>query len=310
MKTTCHVSRRGALSMGATLPLAGLLPLSAGAQAAPTPGPVQAAPSAKILLGQIEVTPVRAGSGIAEKPIDTFALGIDPAEFARVAQDNFLPIDKSGSSYTPVLVRTGAALALVDTGLKPDETLAALAANGISAEQITHVILTHMHGDHIGGLMGEGPSFPNAELIVPKLENDYWATQDSEAYKAKVAPLIGKARQISDGDEVLPGIHAEAAYGHTPGHTTYLLKSDDQQLLLSGDSFNHYAFSVSHPEWKVRFDIDKEMGIATRKRVLARLAEERLPFIGYHMPFPAMGYIAKAGDDSYRYVPVTYQFAV
>ncbi len=301
------VTRRAALIAGAGLPLAGLMPLGAMAQSAA--GAVPAAPQT-IRLGDFEVTPIRAGGGVSDNPIETFALGVDPAEFARVAQENFLPTDKTGGYFTPVLIRSGEVLALVDTGLKPEGTVAGLAAAGVTPDQITHVILTHMHGDHIGGLMGEGPTFPNAELIVPKLENDYWAAQESDAYKAKVAPLIDKARQIGDGDEVLAGIHAEAAYGHTPGHTTYLLKSGEAQLLLTGDSFNHYAFSVSQPEWKVRFDIDKDMGVATRKRVLARLAADRIPFIGYHMPFPALAYIADAGEGHYRYVPVTYQFSL
>ena len=302
-----QATRRHALLFGASLPIAAMLPLALPASAQ---GTTAGATPMTIPLGQFQITPIRAGGGVADKPIDTFALGVDPAEFAKVAAENFLPTDKSGSSYSPTLLRAGDDLLLFDTGLKPEDTVAALAAAGVAPDQITHVVLTHMHGDHIGGLYGDGPTFPKAELIVPRLENDYWAAQSSEAYQAKVAPLIAKARQINDGDQIIAGVTAEAAYGHTPGHTTYLLRSDDQRLLLTADSFNHYAFSVSHPEWKVRFDIDKDMGIAARQKVLARLASERIPFIGYHMPYPALGYIAQAGEGSYRYVPATYQFAV
>ncbi|WP_236635871.1 MBL fold metallo-hydrolase [Paracoccus aminophilus] len=285
-----------------------MLPAAAPAQTArpATPGP---AVTESLALGDFAVTPLLAGKVISDNPIATYALNVDPAEFARVCTDNFLPSAKSGNSFTPSLVKAGDALVLFDTGLNPEGILAALAQAGVAPEAITHVVLTHMHGDHIGGLMGEGPTFPNAELIVPRAENDYWAAQDNDAYKAKVLPLIGKARQIGDSDEILPGIRAEAAHGHTPGHTTYLLTSGEKQLLLSGDSFNHYVFSVAHPEWQVRFDADKEAAIQTRKKVLERLAVDRIPFIGYHMPYPAVGFISRRGEG-YRFVPATYQFAV
>lgn len=191
------------------------------------------------------------------------------------------------------------------------DSVAALAAAGYQPQDVTHVVLPHMHGDHVGGLTEAGqPAFPNAELIVPKAENDYWAANPSDAYTTHVAPLIGAARQIGDGDEIVPGITAEAAHGHTPGHTTYLLESEGQRLLISGDSFNHFVYSVARPDWHVRFDIDKEAGAQARRAVLARLAADRIPFIGYHMPFPALGYIADAGDGGFRYVPASYQFEV
>lgn len=310
-----HASRRKALLLGAGLPLGLALPASSLAQeAAGGGGDGQGAPAPTglalmtITLGPIAITPLPAGGGPSDDPIAIFGLEVDPAEFARVAEENFIPADKTFGSYTPVLVRMPDVLALFDAGMDPEGIVAALALVGVTPEQITHVVLTHMHRDHIGGLYGEGPTFPNAELIVPESENAYWAAQDNDAYKAKVAPLIDKARLIAAGDEILPGITAEAAYGHTPGHTIYLLEGDGRRLLLTADSFNHYAFSVGRPEWKVRYDNDKEAAIATRKAVLARLAAERIPFIGYHMPFPAVGFIAAAGEDSYRFVPASYQF--
>lgn len=303
MKMT--TTRRSALLFGATLPMTGFLPLgaaaqSAGATAPPGPG--------RVTLGEMTLIPISAGRGKMEKPIDTYALDVDPDVFGTVCEENFLPVDWAGNSYTPTLMRMGDNTVLFDAGLKPEDTVAALAAVGVKPEDISHVILTHMHGDHIGGLYGDGPTFPNAKLIAPRLENEYWEGQNSDAYKAKVAPLIEKATLIEDGDEVLPGVKAEGAYGHTPGHTTYLLTSGDQKLLLTGDSFNHYAFSVQHPDWKVRFDVDKDKGIEARTKVLERLATDRIPFIGYHMPFPATGFIARNGENSYRFVPATYQF--
>ena len=302
-------TRRAALLLGG-LPV--LLSLPVHAQTAPaTPAaPAFSGRAQTIKLGAFEVTTLLGGVSMRDNPIEAFGVGADPAEFDRLSAENFIPTDRTGSSFTLTLVKTPDALVLFDTGMIADNSKASLAAAGYAPGDVTHIVLTHMHPDHISGLMaGAAPNFPNAQLIFPKMENDFWSANPSEAYTANVAPLAAKARQIADGEEVLPGIHAEGAYGHTPGHTTYLLESDGQKLLITGDTFNHYAYSVQRPGWHVRFDQDKEAGAATRTRVLARLAGERIPCIGYHMPFPALAFIAPNGEGSFRYVPATYQFA-
>lgn len=304
--TDIEITRRTALLLGG-LPV--LLSLPASAQTAPG-APAFSGRAQTIRLGAFEVTTLLGGESMREDPIGTFGIGVDPAEFDSVSAENFIPSDRSGSSFTLTLVKTPEALILFDTGMIPENNKASLAAAGYTPQDITHVVLTHMHPDHITGLMAGGArNFPNAQLILPQAENDYWAANPSKAYTANVAPLLADARQIADGEEIVPGIRAEGVYGHTPGHTTYLLESDGQRLLITGDTFNHYVYSVAHPEWHVRFDIDKDAGAAARARVLARLAADRIPCIGYHMPFPALGFIAPNGEDSFRYVPATYQFA-
>jgi glyoxylase-like metal-dependent hydrolase (beta-lactamase superfamily II) len=111
---------------------------------------------------------------------------------------------------------------------------------------------------------------------------------------------------LEDGGSVASGVTAMAAFGHTPGHMTYMLESDGQQLLLGADFANHYVWSLAHPDWEVVFDMQRETAAATRKRILDMLATDRIPFSSYHMPFPAFGYV-EASDGGYRYVPHTYQ---
>lgn len=306
------VSRRKALLGAGALPV--LMALPARAQTAAQTAvagdkPAFAGQVHGIRLGGFELTTVLAGTGTSDNPAATFGLNAEPGAFEAVSRANFLPPDRTGGSFTPVLLRTPDALVLFDTGMVPENTVAALALAGVAPGDVSHVVLTHMHGDHIGGLMqGEAPVFPNAELVAAKPEAAYWAANPGDAYTAKVKPLIGKARLFDTDGEILPGIRAEAAPGHTPGHTTYVLESEGQRLLLTGDSFNHFVYSVQRPDWHVRFDVDKEAGAATRKRVLVRLANEMIPFVGYHMPFPALGYIAPNSAGSYRYVPASYQF--
>lgn len=307
--STNGISRRSAMLIGGALPALIALPVAAQ-NAAPAPE-APAGQAHKIRLGNFEVATLLGGTNMRDKPIETFGLNADPSEWALLSEANFLPPERAGNSFTMTLVKTADALAIFDTGLMADATLASLAVAGYAPGDVTHVILTHMHGDHVSGLTKDGaPVFANAQLIAPRGEAEYWAANPSDAYTTHVAPLIGAATLIGDGDEVLPGIHAVAAHGHTPGHMTYLLESEGARLLITGDSFNHYVYSVQRPDWHVRFDVDKDMGAQTRKAVLARLAEERIPFVGYHMPYPALAYIAPGdGEGRFRYVPATYQFA-
>ena len=98
-----------------------------------------------------------------------------------------------------------------------------------------------------------------------------------------------------------------AAFGHTPGHMVYRLSSGDEQIVLMADTANHYVWSLAYPDWEVRFDADKEAAAATRKRLLGMLAADRIPMIGYHMPFPGMGFVDQVDDGRFHYVPTSYQ---
>ncbi|OYU17421.1 MAG: MBL fold metallo-hydrolase [Rhodobacteraceae bacterium PARR1] len=304
------LSRRHALMAAAALPFAApalLRATPALAQAPAMAGP-GFAPYHRIKLGGFEVTTLLAGSRAGDKPQETFGLNATPEDFAALSAANFIPADKSFNFFTPVVVNTGSELVLFDTGLAPEGTLAALQAAGLTADQVSIVVLTHMHGDHIGGLSGEDgtPTFANARYVTGALEHNNWSAAANEGFDAKVKPLNEKFTFLDDGGAVLPGITAMAAPGHTPGHFTYRLESDGAQLMLLADTTNHYVWSLQRPDWEVRFDADKAQAAQTRKTVLGMLAADRIPFAGYHMPFPGIGYVEAQGDI-FRYVPASYQ---
>ena len=301
------ISRRHAFLAAASLPLAIVLPRPALAKA-----DLQGASQTlfnRIRLGGFEVTTLLAGTRTGDKPQETFGLNATPDDFAAASAAAFLPADKSQNFFTPTLVNTGAELVLFDTGLSATGTGAALAAAGISPDQVDVVVLTHMHGDHIGGLMmadGTTPTYPNARYVTGSVEHNHWSAAGNEGFDKNVAPLNDKITFLDDGGSVASGITAMLAAGHTPGHMAYMIESEGQGLALAVDAANHYIWSLQYPDWEVRFDMDKAAAAATRKQLFGMIAADRIPFIGYHMPFPGIGYV-EAKDAGFRYVPVSYQ---
>ncbi len=299
-----HLTRRAALTAGAALPFAAALPAAA---AAPKREPVLQNVR-RFSLGDMEVTTLLANTLTnPSDPQTIFGMNVDPETFAEVSRDAFLPTDASQFFFTPTLVNTGESLILFDTGQSAADITGALESAGYAPGDVDTVILTHMHGDHIGGLMQDGaPTFANAAYVTGQVEFDAWASQENEGFEASVRPLADRMTFLTDGQDAAPGITAMAAFGHTPGHMTYRLSSGDRSLLVAADLANHYVWSLAHPDWEVRFDMDKEAAAQARRDVLGMLAAERMPMIGYHMPFPAVGYV-ETRDDGFRWVPESYQ---
>ncbi|MHA7776494.1 MBL fold metallo-hydrolase [Roseibium sp. M-1] len=303
----------GGLVAGASLAGTGVAHAAAEKQGtAPTP-------IARYQLGAFEINTLHDGAVSLTEPQKTFAMNVDADTFSATNAENFLPDDNFQISFTPTLVNTGSELILFDTGngegARPGRgnMRTALMNAGYTPEQVDVVVLTHMHPDHIGGLLeGGAPAFPNARYVTGQKEYDFWAAMDAEAngvtklMASNVKPLADKMTFLEDGGSVVSGITAMAANGHTPGHMIYLMESDGKQLALTADTANHYVWSLAHPEWEVRFDMDKEAAAATRKTVFGMLASDKIPFVGYHMPFPAVGYVDTNGDG-FRYVPASYQ---
>ncbi|MCF1709109.1 MBL fold metallo-hydrolase [Tabrizicola sp. J26] len=301
-----RLSRRSALVAAAALPIAATFRPAPARAAAEMKG--SAAPTFnRFKLGDMEVTALLAGTRTIEKPNETFGLNVPAEEFAAVSAAAFLPTDKAQSFFTPTLVNTGKELVLFDTGVASEGVTAALAAAGYTPDQVDIVVLTHMHPDHIGGLMANGtPTFTNARYVTGSAEHNFWSGKPSEAFTANVVPLNDKITFLDDGGSVAGGITSKLAAGHTPGHMVYLIESNGQTLAITADTANHYVWSLAHPDWEVRFDADKAKAAESRRAVFGMLAADRIPFIGYHMPFPAMGFV-EADGNGFRYVPVSYQ---
>lgn len=308
-----HLTRRTAL--------AGMAASAAGPALAKAPllGDFRAT-AYRFGLGAFEVTMILDGSISRENPHEIFGADQDPETVKALAAENFLPTGEIVNDYTPAVVNTGNELILFDTGngapRRPTRghLRERMAEAGINPEDIDIVVVTHNHPDHIGGMMEDGsPAFPNARYVTSRVEFDWWKA-NSEArgadYKAlldgTIFSVAEKATFLEDGQDVVSGVSMIAAHGHTPGHSVYHLESNGQRLLLCADLCNHYVLSLQRPEWHVRFDMDKEAGGQSRRRILDMIAAEKIPFSGYHMPFPALGYVEKA-EGAFRYVPASYQ---
>jgi len=304
--TDFAMTRRTALIGAAALPLAATATptLAAGHANAP-----QNAIQNTFGLGEFQVSTLLAGTRPVEDIQSIFGTNVTAEEFAAVSAQNFIPDDVAQFFFTPTVVRAGDEIVLFDTGLSAAGTTAALAAAGIAPEEVTVVVITHMHGDHIGGMTDDAGAltYPNARYVTGQVEYDHWAGTDNERFAAKIKPFAERFRFVGDGDSVVSGMTAVEAFGHTPGHMAYMVESGGEQVLLMADTANHYVWSLAYPEWEVRFDMDKASAAASRKKILGMVAADRIPLIGYHMPFPGIGYVTAEGPGSFHYVPATYQ---
>ncbi|MDR0994459.1 MAG: MBL fold metallo-hydrolase, partial [Verrucomicrobiota bacterium] len=240
-------------------------------------------------VGRMEIIllPDQQGTGNAD-----ILLHADPDMLERL-----LPDGTFANAIHAFLIRTPHQTLLVDSGFGtrlPDH----LEALGVAPGDIHTILLTHMHGDHIGGLLRNGQAaFPTAEIYVAQREHDYWAREAPahSAMQTVLAQYDGRFRlfqPLSSSQPftfLLPGIQGFAAYGHTPGHTMYLLESDGEKLLIWGDLVHAMAIQMPDPRVAVTYDVAPEEAVQTRVEVLRYVAENHLPVAGMHIPFPGMG---------------------
>ena len=225
------------------------------------------------------------------------------------------------------LINTGGKLVLVDAGAAKlfGPTLGNIVDNlkaaGYAPEQVDAVLVTHLHGDHVNGLVtADGKmAFPNAEVWSAQADNDFWlseaiaakAPQDAQAFfkmaRDAAAPYrqAGKWKTFAQDQELLPGVASLAARGHTPGHSAYVIGNGADKLLIWGDLVHNHAVQFARPQVAIEFDVDKKLAVATRKALFARAAKEKLLVGGMHLPFPGIGHV-RAEAKGYSWVPIEF----
>ena len=277
-------------------------------------------------VGDFEVTTIYDGAVNVPKVHPIFGKNQKIEDVKAYLTENHLPTDKMTISFTPVVVNTGKELVMFDSGYgeerRPNgagKAAAALMSAGFSTDQIDIIVLTHFHPDHVSGMMENGKAtFPNARYVAGDVEYNFWSKKDllessdknmarrAGAVHNNVIPLAEKIKFIKPGNDVVSGITSVGAYGHTPGHLCYHLESASRRFLIFGDITNHYVASLARPDWHCAFDMDAEKAVETRKKILGMIAADKIPVSGYHMPFPAVGYVEKQGSG-FRWVPASYQ---
>ncbi|MBN3759655.1 MBL fold metallo-hydrolase [Burkholderia sp. Ac-20365] len=291
--------------------------------AAPKAG-TQAPGFYRITVGEVEVTAL--SDGTHPFPIDTVVQGVSQAEIAHELDREFLQPPVQGS-INAFLINTGAKLVLIDTGagvLYGDccgKLIVNLRASGYKPEDVDEVLLTHLHKDHVGGVVSNGAmTFPNAIVRTSQAEADYWLDPANkakapaflrsffDAARASVAPYLAANRfkPFSGNDVALePGIRALVEPGHTPGHSIYVVESASQRLLVWGDIVHVAAIQLQNPAASVEYDSDARAAQRARRELLDLAAGRRDLVAAAHIAFPGLGHIRKDGA-TYQWVPVNY----
>jgi glyoxylase-like metal-dependent hydrolase (beta-lactamase superfamily II) len=310
--------------MAATIVFAALdLAASLDAFAAAPQMRTQAPGFYRLMLGSFEITALN--DGTADFPMDKLLLNAKPGGVEAAFKNAFLRLPAE-TSVNGFLINTSTKLILVDTGAGAlygptlGHMLDNLRAAGYRPEEVDTIIITHLHGDHVGGLSKDGKMvFPNATLYVDQKDVSYWLNESNEAgapesqqgnfkiaRQAMGLYLAANRMKPFTGDTVIfPGIKAVEAPGHSPGHAMVQVESDGQKLLLWGDLIHAAAVQFADPGVAIQWDSDPKQAVATRGQVLADAARNGYWIAGAHLSFPAFGHV-RAEGKGYVYVPINY----
>jgi len=282
--------------------------------------------SFRFKLGNLQLWVVTDGHSIFKPAQPIFAPGINPGDINKILKENFLPEGAVDVAFNVLVLQIDKELILFDTGcginFGPDSGKLTdnLRNAGIDAGDITAILLTHAHPDHLGGLLDKDGKlvFTKARVYMSAPEFNFWMKGEPDFSKSKfpdknaTAAWVKLARTnltayqerlhlFNDGDVLFGCIKTRVVPGHTPGHTITEIYSGDEVLVHMGDTAHDHVILLTHPEWGVGFDTDFDQAAAARKKVLAELAERRVGVFSFHLPWPGLGHVRRK-DTGFEWV--------
>ncbi|MDQ1229169.1 MBL fold metallo-hydrolase [Sphingomonas sp. SORGH_AS_0879] len=278
----------------------------------------------RLFVGRFEVTALL--DGTHPFPSDRVAIGATRAEVEKALGEAFLPLRYEGM-INAFLIDMDGRLVLIDSGAgnlygtEGGGLKQAIVAAGYTPEQVTDVFVTHLHEDHVGGLVLDGqPVFPHATIHIPRKDADFWLDDRNRAgvddllkpffpaVQGVLAPYrrAGRVSPFEEGAALLPGLTPIAAPGHTPGHTAYLLSDAGQSLLFWGDTVHMAPVQLPHPKVAIRYDWNVPMAVASRRTLFAMAADRHWLVAGAHISFPGIGHVRHDRGGGYAFVPTNY----
>lgn len=278
---------------------------------------LRAAPAAQLGARSVEVV----SDGAFSMPLGMLARDVSLEALEAELIAGGLPAQPRPAALNVTLIRDGEELTLIDCGAGANFVSGAgklgetLDAAGVDRAKVKRVLFTHAHPDHLWGALDsfDEAAFPEATFHIAEAEHDFWRAadvlsklpEDRHAFAAGAQRILkaldDRVQRFKPGAEVAPGIVALATPGHTPGHASFAVSGGGSSLIVLGDAITHAVLSFRRPDWATGADQDPAQAVATRRALLDRLANEKLPFIGYHLPAPGLGH-AEAKDGAWRYV--------
>jgi glyoxylase-like metal-dependent hydrolase (beta-lactamase superfamily II) len=311
-RMTVHVSRRSLLALGAGLGATTLL----GDRALARAPKLETQPSYfyRFNLGDAQITVVSDGPLPLGPPKGTF-VGASEEEIKKMLTDNFLSPDNIVLEQNSPIVNMGDKLVLFDTGMGTSKAFGpttgrqqkSMAEAGIKPEDIDAVVFTHAHIDHIGGVVDDAGKvlFPNAQFYIAQSDFDYWTDEGKMGSPLKdfivharknLLPVRDKLVFYKDGQEILPGVTAMAAPGHTVGHHIFMVNSAGKSFAFLGDLSHHPILLLEKPRMQFSYDTDPNQAAESRVKMLDMLAANKIPVMSYHYPWPGYGHVVKTGE--------------
>lgn len=272
-------------------------------------------------LGSFEAIALHDGVIIRDRP-PGFVRNANDEDVGEAYASAGMARDKLTLTFTALAINTAKEIVLIDTGFGKGGApgtgalVSNLAAAGIRPVDVGCVIISHFHADHISGLRSPDGSliFPNAEVLVPEIEWNFWMDDSRmngapegvkgnfELVRRVFAPIAKDVRRYMWERELLPGFRSIKASGHTPGMSAIEISSGTDAMIFVADITNNPLVFARHPEWQAIFDMDPQDAVDTRKRILDRVAADKMRVSFFHAPFPATGFIIRSGAG-FEYAP-------